>query len=448
MAKSSAFWREVIDQLPGLVFIFRVDEHDAAHLIFSNQIITDLLGYTAKEYVLKSESAGVIADELEKLIDEIARRSHDIDELSARFCTLTSKSGNPQVFNIHFNLFSTSTQKSNLIAVILRPVKNRLENEPESNPKKELQTEANVDVVGDARYTNDRIETEQQPILASPIMKSVWQKLQSLFSSSNHLLLVGEKGVGKKTLITHLLEKREADTSLNIRNISKQALPQHTDHSAQTSDKETVLFIPEIDQSDKELQTELKKWISAGNQQSEDRDVPKIVATSATSLEQAVERGDFDAELYYALSFNTLLIPPLRQRPEDVRAITKSFIQQTKAALRLPSLQAEETDIKQLLGYTWDDNINELFEVLRQSIHTRNNGEVIFSITPKKQSDLFEEENVSKEDVLAFDEMNRRYLKRILDLTDGKIYGDDGAAKLVDLKPTTLQSKLKRLGLR
>lgn len=443
MARSSAFWREVIDHLPGLILLFRVDENDTAHLIFTNQTITDLLGYSPKEYVLKSESSGKIADELEMLIDEIAQRSHDVDDLRARACGLTSKEGEHKRFNIAFNLFSTTNQKSHLIAVILRSAiqKSLSDSKPEQH---EIENQPKLS-------HSDKKDSKQHLILVSPLMESVWDKLRTLYSSDSHLLLIGEKGVGKKTLCRHLFQSIEPQETIELLDCSAEPLANILAKNHDISKDHAVLFIPEIDQLEKEEQEKLKKWITKQPQERESRANQaafKIVATSAKPLEQAVENGAFSSALYYTLSFNTVLIPPLRQRPEDIKAIAQAFIDQSKKALRLPTFKANEDEIDKLLKYDWNENIDELFDVLRQSVLARENGHIEFKVTPKKQSELFEENNVSKDDVLAFDEMNRRYLKRILELTEGKIYGDDGAAKLVDLKPTTLQSKLKRLGLR
>jgi len=443
MAKSSAFWRVVIDHLPRLVLLFLVDETDKAHLIFTNQIITDLLGYSAKEYVLKSESSGTIAEELETLIDEVARRSHDVDDINARICHLTAKKGEQKSFNISFNLFSTSNKKSHLIAVVLRPVTQK--------PLSDLGPDQH-DIEKQPNFSHsDKKDSKQQVILASSLMESVWDKLQSHYSSDKNLLLIGEKGVGKKTLCRHLIQTVDSKEAIELLDCSIESLTDILENVTIPQKIPSVLFIPEIDQRGKEEQKKLKKWITKQQQKRErltNQTQFKIIATSVKPLEQPVENGSFDIELYYMLSFNTVLIPPLRQRSEDIKAIAKAFIKQSKKALRLPTLKVNDNEVKKLLKYDWNENIDELFDVLRQSILAREDGEIEFKVTPKKQSELFEEKSVSKKDVLAFDEMNRRYLKRILELTDGKIYGDDGAAKLVDLKPTTLQSKLKRLGLR
>jgi len=430
MNKGSSFWREVIDHLPHLILLFRVDKTENAHLIFVNKKITSWLGYTPKEYILNSESAGQISRELKQLIDEIARRSHDVDKIFPRPCVLSTKNDEKKSFDIDFKLFSTSSQKSNLIAVVLQP------GGTARSSKESSFNEAPTSV----SYSGTKPLVYQ-----SDLMHAVLEKGKRLLSNPGNILFLGEKGVGKSTLAYHLLENEKSDyeiiqydtwADVNVEEIVPDGVNQQ---------KKYLLFIKHIDSASKTAQEQLLRVIDGRLFKN---NTIKIVATSIISLEQLMDDGSLLASLYYKLAFSTILVPPLRQRPDDIVEVAQRYI---KYAQQLPGIserEVEEDEFKKLKNHHWDHNFKDLFQVLNNALLRDDAEKITFKVAAHAQSSLFPEENISVNDILSFEEMNRRYLKRILEITSGKIYGDDGAANLVDLKPTTLQSKLKKLGLR
>ena len=430
MKNQSAFWREVLDYIPQLLLLFRVDEQENTHLIFANRMISSYLGYTAKEYVLESEKQSTISRELKKVIDEIARRSHDVDDIKPQPCVLSSKGGQNYKFQIDFRLFSTSSRKSNLILVLLQ----KIEDAPENIFNQES-----------GKKTENSLEKETRkivrPVIASPIIKAAVDRAQQLFESSQNILLLGEQAVGKKTLAEEILKRTDSSTKATV--IPRKDLLNNDIYKG--ASKYIVFYIPGIDHLTNKEQDKLSEQVA----KSEVSTLNVVcIATSNTSLEEAVNNGEFDAELYYKLAFSNILIPPLNRRKEDIKAVARQYISDAKKTLHLPDLTLEDKEHEKLMHHKWTKNFDELYEVLFESLCRAQNGKVEFKLAIRKQSDLFPEENIESEDILTFDEMKRRYLARILEITSGKIYGDDGAASLIDLKPTTLQSKLKKLGLR
>lgn len=419
--KGNAFWREVIDHLPNMLLIFRVDEKEEAHLIFVNNKVSEQLGYTAKEYVLNSETDADIKAELQVLIDEVARRSHDVDELKPRASTLTDKQGDKNRYEITFRLFTTSSQKSNLIAVELFPAQDKEEPvaKPElTQPKSLLMTEDSAELIA-----------------SSKLMQQVLNKAETLVKGADNMLIRGEQSVGKRTLIRYLIR--------NHSSLLGKIFWFHPNHDQfiEVDENHTLIVIPEIRRLSSSQQENLLALLNRNPSL-------RVIATSSKPLEQLVEDDKFDPELFYTLSFNSILVPPLRQRQSDVKEAAKRFIRSASDILKIESLHVEEGEYDKLERHEWEGNYDELFEVLRSSLTKAENGVLTFYISTKKQSSLFPEQDISPDEILFFDDMIRRYLSRILEITGGKIYGDDGAAKILGLKPTTLQSKLKKLGLR
>jgi len=441
MIKNNAFWREVIDYLPNLILVFRVDEQEEAHLIFCNNNITEYLGYAPKEYVLASETGSEVKDELKDLIDEVARRSHDVDDISARPCTLTTKFGEQRHFGVDFRLFKTKAAQTSLIAVELK----------ELHDVAEEQVAPQVSDAGENHKPKTGAKSTGSFFVAeSDVMKTVLHNVERLLDQPDqNIMLRGEPGTGKRTLarmIIETLEERGAQAII----LNKDDLedPEHAReklHAVANQEYDIAVGLWGIDTIDVEIQSELSSVL---NKRKDQELTTRVISTSTKSLEELVEAGKFDAELFYALSFSPVLLPPLRHRKADLGKIVDTYLERSSRFLNMKVPDLAEEDYQKIMEEKWEGNLPDLFDVLRNSLLKSDEDEFNLRLEPEQQFQLFPEETISEDEIIAFDDMNRRYLSRILKLTDGKIYGDDGAAALLDLKPTTLQSKLKRLGLK
>src|SRR5690606_19812955 len=102
---TNAFWREVLDYLPGLVMLFRIDEEEQAHLIFVSDGVTEQLGFEPEQYVLASEEPTMVRTDLENLVDRIASMTHpDSGEIEATI-NLTDRGGNILPYQFDYRLF-------------------------------------------------------------------------------------------------------------------------------------------------------------------------------------------------------------------------------------------------------------------------------------------------------------------------------------------------------
>ncbi len=435
MASNNAFWREVIDYLPKLVLVFRIVENEHAQLIFCNNEIRNQLGYSAREYVLASEEEGKVKQEIEQLVDEVAKRSHDVDSITPRPCKLTDKEGQLHHYNIDFRLYRTKSGGAQLINVELIPFDEE-HGEQQVNETKES-TEAPV------------VDTSNFFVCESQAMQSAWNTIKQVCRQTDrHLLLRGETGVGKKAAAEQALRLLDPEKLEVIRwNFDEgSGKPEKKDwEEAKEAGAQVLIRIQHVDKMDQQEQEALLELLKRrGERQGKTR----IFATSRIGLDNLVEEGAFNAGLYYKIGFQSVLIPPLRHRKEDVREATLQFVRHAAKSLQLSFDNVPDKELKKLESQSWDRNFHQLYSVLRRSMLEADGDRFKVRLKEKKKFQLFPEQQIAEDEVLGFDEMNRRYLERILQLTDGKIYGDDGAAALLDLKPTTLQSKLKRLGIK
>jgi DNA-binding NtrC family response regulator len=478
-ATTNAFWREVLDYLPGFTLLFRIDAQEQTHLMFTSQGIIQDLGFTPEEYVLASEGKTVVSTDLERLVDQIAQLTHDDDTFDARVCKLTDRSGKMITFAFDFRLFQTKSQRNNLISVVLYPIgaMSGLSAAATGSPISSSFDGPTVNSVNsatnasNASNTSNSTRTLAQPpaesifVTASDLMKEVMEQVDALSRLDTHVLLRGEKSVGKRTIAQMLAKKAVVLTSnqqvwmLDLEENEKNLANRNTSANHNTrifagidiNNTEESLFddvsqhlqlvISELSKLSKPDQKDLVQLIK---KRSSNGLKTRIVATSTESLESLMTAGKLDSDLYYKLSFVTINVPPLRARAEDIRESTRRYVKMMAVLLGQAEPEIDDRVMSQLVKQSWEDNFGELYLTLRKSV--AGSGSKLALETGGGKSSRA---GVSLPDeIIPYEEMSRRYLISVLEKTEGKIYGKDGAAYLLGMKPTTLQSKLKKLNIR
>jgi DNA-binding NtrC family response regulator len=429
MNRGNAFWREVIDQIPHLVLIFRVDENEDAHLMFANKRVKQRLGYTAKEYVLASEADKHVQHELSTLIDKVAIRSHDVESIDTDVVELTTKFDERRNFVYEFELFKSRSGEKPYILVELSEVRTKAEASDNSDDVKNYNREQ--------RHSASAVWSSW---ISTPLLDRIVKRFQEQLHKNKPIIVQGEHGTGKSALIDYVLKEHPAE---NTRRVAGQQLQQFW---MKTTDLSTikVLIVDGLDRSETEDQRKLLDWI-------EKHPNSQLIVTITRSIDELMNAGKILPEFYYTIHSMPLVLPPVRHRMDDILTFAQKYVTQAAEVLGISfgaSVLSKEA-VEMIKARTWEANLTQLIEVLRYSLLKHEEGNSLdLYIEEERQSSLFPEENIHEDEVLGFDEMNKRYLERILEITGGKIYGDDGAAALLNLKPTTLQSKLKRLGIK
>ena len=436
MQKENAFWREVIDYLPSLVFLFRIDEEENAHLIFCNQKVQEHLGYTAKEYVLAFEENEAIHQEVQELVDQIARRSHDVDSrIQPKPCSLTHKDGGAVNFYFQFRLFKTRSAQTNMLGVELKP--EAMIHELMDLPEGKQQTD--TDRQSESASFSEK-GGEAPFVVESDVMKRLLERMDRIAERPLNVVFQGEPSVGKRTLADRLAGLYSEQLNARVIYFNENMDAGGREAGEQDDEAYTLLRIDHLDHLSGGGQQKLLDWLEGHKEQQ-----LLIVGTAEKPLD-APESG-LSSDLFYQLSFYTVPVPPLRHRPEDIKAVAARMLEEASHTLHLDQRPYDESFLEKLTGYQWEQNFEGLFSVLRKQLIKSENGDM-WSVLETFDHDSQEDEEMGKEDIISFDEMNRRYLSYVLNMTEGKIYGKDGAADLLGLKPTTLQSKLKKLGIK
>jgi len=217
------------------------------------------------------------------------------------------------------------------------------------------------------------------------------------------------------------------------------------------ADKGTI-FLDEIGEMPAELQVKLLRVLQEqeieriGGKAPVKIDV-RIIAATNRVLEKEVEEGRFRLDLYYRLYVFPIVVPPLRERKEDIMPLCSYFIDyySRKNGKHISGLSPEA--IYQLMSYRWPGNVRELEHLIERSILLTGGTQIKEVSLPRlygQQNIIYQEPSRPK----TIDENAREHILAVLKKCNGKISGAGGAAEILEVQPTTLHSKIKKLGIK
>ena len=223
-----------------------------------------------------------------------------------------------------------------------------------------------------------------------------------------------------------------------------------------------TLFLDEIGEVPLDLQSKLLRVLQEGtyerigDEKTLKTDV-RIVTATNRNLKEEVLAKRFREDLFYRLNVFPIEVPPLRHRTEDIPTLANRFLNQVASKLNLPLPQFTKANMLELQAYDWPGNVRELQNVIERAVITSRSGKLAFSLTQGKKGNgrRAKEERRRASDaekpVLTEEEMKQRdrgNLLNALHQCGWKITGSEGAAEILEMKPTTLHSKIKKLGLK
>ena len=193
-----------------------------------------------------------------------------------------------------------------------------------------------------------------------------------------------------------------------------------------------------------------------GEEQTRRVDV-RIVAATNRDLKQESEAKRFREDLYYRLNVFPIQIAPLRERKEDISVLAAHFVDLSARNLNRPVPRLTQGNILQLQRYDWPGNIRELQNVIERAVITSTAGRLRFDLPISESAKRAgptdapkTAEGAAESEIVTDDEMRRRERENILAAvkqTKWKISGEDGAAELLGIKPTTLASRMRKMGV-
>ena len=169
----------------------------------------------------------------------------------------------------------------------------------------------------------------------------------------------------------------------------------------------------------------------------------RVIAATNQNLDKAIRDGQFRPDLYYRVSVFPIWVPPIRERRDDIPLLVRYFVKKyaTKLNRRIDSIS--EKAMTTSLSYTWPGNIREIENVIERA--------VILSQGPVLTlDDCFRRPETGGDvpGLETLDDMQREHIIEVLRFTGGVLSGDTGAARILGLKATTLESRMKKLGIK
>ncbi|HEU19967.1 MAG TPA: AAA family ATPase [Deltaproteobacteria bacterium] len=317
---------------------------------------------------------------------------------------------------------------------------------------------------------------EDEIVGADCDLKEVMDMVRQVAPLKNPVLLLGETGVGKEVIANaiHYASNRKDGTFIKVncgvipeslmdselfgheRGAFTGAISQRKGRF-ERADKGTI-FLDEIAELPPSVQVRLLRVLQnkeierVGGHTTINVDI-RVIAATHRNLEEMVNAEQFREDLWYRLNVFPVMIPPLRHRKGDITALIHHFIERKSRELKIhtpPPLSSEV--LERLKNYHWPGNVRELENLVeRELIKSRSsNGNRVLKFEhfrwPKNSQEVWELPDGGNS-FLTLDDAMSRHIHMALVLTEGKIYGADGAAKLLGINPNTLRSRMRKLGI-
>ena len=313
---------------------------------------------------------------------------------------------------------------------------------------------------------------------SSPAFQRILQQIELVAPTSASVLLLGESGTGKELIARRIHERSQRHYRPLIK-VNCASIPRELFESEffghvkgaftgafrdrtgrfQAADGGT-LFLDEIAEIPFELQGKLLRAIQEGQFERVGEDHTRrvdvrIVAATNRDLQQELAENRFRQDLYYRLSVFPIHLPPLRERLEDIVELTTHFVAAASARLNVPAAAVTRRHLDALGQYSWPGNIRELQNVIERAVILARGGPLRLDLAlppniVETRSRRFEARRPAANQGhfvtdREFRKRERLNLLAALVQAGWRIYGKNGAAALLGMKPTTLASRMKTL---
>jgi len=334
---------------------------------------------------------------------------------------------------------------------------------------KVLMEQEQAKLMAQNQYLQEEIKLNynfEEIISKSNNFQKVLQQIEQVASTDSTVLILGESGTGKELIAraVHNISNRSKRTLVKVNcatlpaNLIESELFGHEKGAFtgafdrkigrfELADGGTI-FLDEIGELPIELQSKLLRILQEG--EFERLGNPKtmkvnvrVIAATNRNLEQAIEKKEFREDLYYRLNVFPIHCPPLRDRKEDIPLLVKHFCQKYEAKIgkKISNISSKVMDA--LTQYNWPGNIRELENIIERALilsrgNTLEYGEWVPSEKKRDKKIIY----------TTLEDAERQHIIEALEKTGWKVSGEKGAAKILGLNATTLEAKMKKLGIK
>lgn len=351
--------------------------------------------------------------------------------------------------------------------VIYRDISERKKAEEQLRLAYEEIERLNENLVAENYYLRDEIKTEynfEEIIGESEVLKKALVKVEQVAPTDSNVLILGESGTGKELIaraVTNLSARKDKPfMKLNCAAIQKSLIENelfgHVKGAYTGADSykagrfecahEGTLFLDEVGELDIEVQAKLLRVLQEGEVERLGSNEPinvdvRIIAATNRDLEEEVAAGRFREDLFYRLNIFPITLPPLRERPGDISLLVNHLVNKFNQKLDKNIKSVSQGLLKKLKKYPWPGNIRELQNVIERAVILSPGDELRIS----DPLDSVGYQTTSAKQSTRLEDVERSHIFKVLRQVDWKIEGVGCAAELLDINPSTLRSRMKKL---
>ncbi|CAB3790020.1 Anaerobic nitric oxide reductase transcription regulator NorR [Pararobbsia alpina] len=359
-----------------------------------------------------------------------------------------------EAFRIEASLSCAEAGGQTIYILILRDIEERRQAEAEVGQLRGLN-----------RYLQEELLEAQagEELVGAAGLHHVLEQVRQVAGTDASVLVSGETGTGKE-LIAQAIHRKSARGNKPLVKLNCAALPANLIESElfghekgaftgavarkagrfELADGGT-LFLDEIGELALDLQAKLLRVLQdgeferLGGTRTQKVDV-RIIAATNRSLAEEAAAGRFRADLYYRLNVFPIALPPLRERTGDIAPLVAYFVRRYAAKYGKHIDAVPEARLGVLQGYRWPGNVRELQHVIERAVILTQGSQLALG-------DWFRDVTPTARDALTLEDAERAHILKALEQTGWRVSGKAGAAERLGLRPTTLESRMKRLAI-
>jgi PAS domain S-box-containing protein len=374
---------------------------------------------------------------------------------------LNARNAEGEIFTAEATLSRSEMRNKTFYTLILRNISERIEAEQ----KIRLLTL-------EAEYLREELKARhnfKQVIGQSRLLVEVLQKVSQVAKTEASVLIQGETGVGKE-MIAWAVHQNSSRSGKQFIKLNCAALPTNLVESElfghepgaftgasrlrrgrfELADGGTI-FLDEISELPLDVQAKLLHVLQegqferVGGAQTLTADV-RVIAATNRKLDEEIIAGRFRADLFYRLNVYPITVPPLRDRREDIPLLVKYFMPRIASRIGKTIDQISTPIMNQLVAYDWPGNVRELKNVVERAVITSQGTDLqlpekLTGIAPVAPS------YGPGAECATLEAVERQHILNVLQSTGWRISGPKGAAKILDINPSTLRFRMKKLGI-
>ncbi|MDP5157287.1 MAG: PAS domain S-box protein [Flaviramulus sp.] len=438
-----------------------VDVNLSTTKLFGFKYSSEIIGRKIWEFAPQNQSNGIITEEAVKSIYESLTEGREVSEIF----TLTKKDGSEFLAEVRLNNFFHNGQSS--ILTIVRDVTEKIATENELKAAFEEIKGLKQELEAENLYLKQELKLDnnfEEIIGSSTSLKKILKQVEQVAKTDSTVLILGETGTGKE-LIAKAIHKASDRANKPLVKVNCASLPSELIESElfghekgsftgainkkigrfELADGGTI-FLDEIGELPIDMQTRLLRVLQeneferVGGEKTIKVDV-RVLAATNRDLVKFVSDGKFRQDLYYRLNVFPITCPPLRNRQDDIPDLVNHFITKYNHKVQGKIKSVGSLIIEKLLKYKWPGNIRELEHVIERA--------VIVSVGSKLQiGSWFLDNSVElplDDKFKTLEAFEKEYILKVLTETNWKIRGKNGASEILGMKPTTLESRIKKL---